>query len=372
MKRAQRALRSAVGLAACWLSGLVPAPLRAEAPACIELSLPAQLPARAAWMSLLQQETKSLLEDGAHGCAQIEVFEDPSEGAALSLQVAWLGRARMAPLTLGEVPPREHARAAALIARGLLQQLLQESVTPSPTLPAAPPSGAATHSDDRETQSSQPKPKAKQPKLAERQATPPKAPPASALLPTSAGPRPLERDIELPPRTRRTRTAWSGSVLGGSAVVLSSLTALVHVELGAQRSFLPQHTRLALALTGVFAPTRAYSGTVRLGGPGLRGAVDFLLVTNRLRRVWLGAGASAMELVLGRRVAEQPDTVHSYHTVVAVDLRASFEIAVSPDAYFLIVLEASYPLRYLKVRRETQELLAYAGPMIGLRLGVSF
>jgi hypothetical protein len=387
-------------LGLCWLTT---APLYAAPPACVEIALPAKLPARASWKSLLSQETRSLLETGAGACAEIDVQEEDDERGALTLQVGWLGRTRRLPLALNDVPLAERPRAAALLARGLLQQLLQEesAVQPDTASPDAASASVIAVSPAPETEAGASAASAKSaarststststaalstpPPPASARTTPPadkKPAPALEPLQAPASTRAYNRDDSEPAPARVRTSPWSGSAMAGSALVLVNFAALVEFELGLQRSYPKRRTRLTMALTGLIAPARDSAGTLRLGGPGLRAGADFLLVANGRRRTWFGPGFGLAELILARPNTFSTDATsvvsaggvqRTAHTVLSIDLRATMAIALSPNSSFLIVLEAAYAVRFLEVRRDGQVLLAYAGPMLGLRVGATF
>jgi hypothetical protein len=353
--------------------GIVLAGARAEAqpPSCVELTLPEQLPMRASWQALLRQETRPLLTDEAGACAQIEVLGGDAADRSLTLQVSWSGVSRVLPLALDDVPEAQRPRAAALLAHGLLQQLLGE-----PREPAVDATEAAQREPAAGTQPSKPT-------LPAWDQSPDGPSSASQLTPPRPAPRRAKRtpwdDFQWQPGSdkrdqfqgpaRRPGSPWSGAAFSGGGVALMSATALIQLELAAQRRFDLAGMRLGLALLGLFAPSRIFAG-----GPGARGSLDFHVVQSRYVRLWLGPGFSLAALLLNAysETSDSSYQVRSARAVAAADVRASLDIAVSRQACLTVALELGYPLRYLRVVSGEEVVLAYQGPLLALRLGVGF
>jgi hypothetical protein len=350
-----------------WLLGLTlgmwlaAARAHAEPPACVELALPEQLPQRAAWNTLLLQETRPLLAGEGGPCAQIEVQENDA-GDARALQVSWAGASRVLPLMLEDLPEGQRPRAAALLAHGLLQQLVGEppaETAPAPPAPltndesALPAWDQATDSPSSASQLSPPRP----------------TPRRSKRTPWDDyrwQPGPEARDQFASP-ARRHGSRWSGAASSGGGLALTSLTPLLQLELAAQRQLDVARMRLGIGLLALLSPSRVF-----VGGPGARGSVDFLVTQSRYARLWLGPGFSFTVLVLQVYDNESLYSTNMVRSVAAADVRASVDIAVSRRAYLTLALEFAYPLRYLRVISGDETLFAYAGPLLGLRVGVGF
>lgn len=403
MRPRKRAARSVtlLTLLGC-LSASMPRHARAEAPACVDLVLPEALAAHDSWRSLLEQEAKPLAAAQGGSCARIAVLLAPGSREANALQVSWDTQLRTIPLVLGDLPAAQRPRAAALLARGMLQQLVHasdaaereraaaklaaQSASQAATREASSPAGNRTgnasersradapaartaaisaSSSDRRSDAGQVAAEAptKPPALRRTESA---TPPAAAVS-TPSPPRAAVLDDEIPePRTRRGQQ-WSGVALAGSTVLLNQLHPLIQFELGVQRRIDALHARVGLGLTGLVTQTRS----LQLGGPGVRLGVEFALARSPLARVWLGPGGGVYELILAR-TNDDGSTLRSLHTVANVDARLNLELVISPKALLLLALEAVCVVRYLDVRKEEARLLAYSGLLVGLRVGAGF
>lgn len=340
---------------------------QAARPGCVELTIPGQLPMGASWHNLVQQETRALLDEQTSACAHLEVVEEAGAGAApLLLQVDWAGSVRAMPLDLSGLAEAERPRAAALLARGLLQQVIAEHdgqpEAPAPTGEAAPTEPDGLPSWDR-TEAARPS--------SASQLTPPRpgttTPPRKRSAWDDYAWQPIaKRDdrFAAPERTERT-SPWSGSLLGGSAVALDSLTPMFQLELGVQRLVGVPYARVGLAAHGVYSPME-----VTAGGPGLRTAIDFRLLHYAPLRLWLGPGLSFTQLLILTNGADYSARYTS--TIAGVDARATLELAVSRRAFLTLALELAYALRYLRVVTADQTVFAYEGLLLALRVGVGF
>jgi hypothetical protein len=389
---AARALAVLAVLGCTW--ALRPNAGHAEAPGCVDLILPQALGSRDSWHSLLQQELKPIADGPGASCAQIAVLLAPSTRQASALQISWDTQLRTIPLVLGDLPAAQRPRAAALLARGMLQQLVHASDAaereraaaklatrdvPAPSgRPAQPEAGNAGVDAPAKAAPSAPlaaqraradevdpaREAAREPPAARNSAvTTPSARPAAP----ASTPAPRPQRLDAPELDARHQRQWTGVALAGSTLLLNQLLPLIHFELAVQRRIDALRARVALGLTGAVIRTRSLD----LGGPGVRVGIEFALVRSQLSRVWLGPGGNLSELVLARD-DDSGATKRSFHTVASVDLRLNLELLISRKALLLLALECAYVLRYLDVRKDQNRLLAYAGMLVGLRVGAGF
>lgn len=346
----------------------------AQRPACVEISLPDSLPGRPAWRSLLLQETRPLIEGDTGACATVEIALE-REGALPLLTVSWAGSVRSLPLALEELPEAERARAAALLARGLLQQAVDQherEQLQDVSADAAPPP-AATH-DEQGTTSNAPTGSA-------AQLTPPQPPPAREKRRKSrwddydwrspsdemAQTLVARTDRFLEPDRMRRGSPWSGMASSGVSIGLTSGDTLLSLELGAQLLLASRHLRVGLAALGLFSPVLTATGA-----PGARASFEVRLADSPRTRVWLGPGLTAAHMIVNGEIPEGGASFRASGPVVSTDVRASLDLALSGYAYLSVALELAFALRYLDVVNGDQTLFAYAGPMLGLRVGVGF
>jgi hypothetical protein len=386
---------------------LSPSRSAADAPGCVELVLPEALGSRESWRSLLQQELKPLATAPGASCAQIAVLLAPGAREPNALQVSWDTQLRTIALALGDLPAAQRPRAAALLARGVLQQLVHASDAgareraaamlaaqssehvpsgaPELSVPrgrSAPPSernstrlevdapgktaasGPPTARSPRSDESASSREGGLEPAAREERTG--TALPAQAAT-KRATPASESDRVDTPTQSARRQRQWSGMALAGSTLILNQLHPLIHFELAVQRRVDALRARVALSLTGAVTQTR----TLQLGGPGVRVGMEFALARNSLARVWLGPGANLSELILAR-TDDTGATRRSVHTVVSLDLRLNLELVLSRKALLLLGLESAYVLRYLDVRKDQNRMLAYAGMLVGLRVGAGF
>ncbi|HEX6239721.1 MAG TPA: hypothetical protein VFZ61_02460 [Polyangiales bacterium] len=361
---------------------------RAEQPACVEVVLPESLPEQQTWRSLLLQETKALLAGEAGECASVELSAE-QDGSLLMLQVSWAGSARTQPLALAELGAAERARATALLARGMLQQVIEQrqreslegpsasSVVGASATPAAP-----TADDPRgEEQAEDAAKVTRQPATNATQLTPPQLPNTSkrrrrsrwddynwAWQPDEAARIAAARkDRFMGPDRMRRGSPWSGFASSGSTIGLNTSNAYVLLELGVLHVVNARWARFGAALLGMFSPTRASTG-----GPGLRGSLEFRMANRPRARVWLGPGLSIVELVVNGDSAADGSNFRVARPVSTLDGRATIDIAINGQAYMYIAAEFSYVMRFLKVKNMETVLFTFAGPMLGVHVGVAF
>jgi hypothetical protein len=308
---------------------------------CVRVELPSDLPAREAWTERLEQEIRTVTAGQNSSCIDVEVFSQTDRPDLLVVRVRFDRLTREALLNGCEVSPAQRPRTGALLAGGLLRQLLIDRA-------------------------------ARQLKAeANRTASPPKNTEKKKGAPRDARSRPPRANSSDRLEDKQTPTSpWSAFGIVGASLFIDSVTAVAQAELGLKREFsLSLPLRISIGLLGNGTRASDKRGQVRLGGLGLRGGPEIGLYRGPSVALWICPSAAFMALSLSTDPAEGYRSTHSYRAVVTSELRLLAEYSLARRHRICAAVDVGIAPRFLRVQIASHTLLAYEGLFVGCNLG---